>query len=90
MTTLTRPKARLKVCLPTDEKADLEEAARVTGRTISEYVRAVIRQAAQVDLARGVVVIGEVFEQFLMALESDGEPNAALHKAHAHAKELGL
>lgn len=62
----------------------------MTGRSISDYVRAVIRQATQIDLARGVVVTDEVFEELLLALESDGEPNAALRKAHARAKELGL
>ena len=46
--------ARLELRLPAAEKAEIEEAAGLTGRTVTEYVRTAARDAARTDLARRV------------------------------------
>ena len=56
-----RTTTRLELRLPAQEKADIEEAARLSGRTVTEYVRTAARDAALTDLARSVIVSAETF-----------------------------
>ena len=60
---------RLELRLPAQEKADIEEAARLSGRTVTEYVRTAARDAALTDLARSVIVSAETFDALLAALD---------------------
>ncbi|MCR2052131.1 DUF1778 domain-containing protein [Actinomyces bowdenii] len=84
------PTARLELRLPAQEKADIEEAARISGRTVTEYVRSAAREAARMDLARSIQVSAEVFDALLVALDSTPPANPAMARAHARAAELGL
>ena len=70
--------------------AEIEEAAGLTGRTVTEYVRTVARDAARTDLARSIKVSGEVFDALVAAIESDAPPVPAMVRARARAEELGL
>ena len=81
---------RLELRLPAQEKADIEEAARLSGRTVTEYVRTAARDAALTDLARSVIVSAETFDALLAALDSPPVPNPAMDHAHLRAAELGL
>ena len=81
---------RLELRLPAQEKADIEEAARLSGRTVTEYVRTAARDAALTDLARSVIVSAETFAALLAALDSPPAPNPAMDHAHLRAAELGL
>jgi hypothetical protein len=81
---------RLELRLPAQEKADIEEAARLSGRTVTEYVRTAARDAALTDLARSVIVSAETFDALLAALDSPPAPNPAMDHAHLRAAELGL
>ena len=81
---------RLELRLPAQEKADIEEAARLSGRTVTEYVRTAARDAALTDLARSVIVSAETFDALLAALDSPPAPNPAMYHAHLRAAELGL
>ena len=81
---------RLELRLPAQEKADIEEAARLSGRTVTEYVRTAARDAALTDLARSVIVSAETFDAILAALDSPPAPNPAMDRAHLRAAELGL
>lgn len=76
--------------MPAQEKADIEEAARLSGRTVTEYVRTAARDAALTDLARSVIVSAETFDALLAALDSPPAPNPAMDHAHLRAAELGL
>ena len=78
--------ARLELRLPAAEKAEIEEAAGLTGRTVTEYVRT----AARTDLARSIKVSGEVFDALVAAIESDAPSAPAMVRARARAEELGL
>ena len=82
--------ARLELRLPAQEKADIEEAARLAGRTVTEYVRAAARGAARADLARSIIVSAETFDALLASLDSSPAPNPAVARAHSRAAELGL
>ena len=64
--------ARLELRLPAAEKAEIEEAAGLTGRTVTEYVRTAARDAARTDLARSIKVSGEVLNLIPGALELKG------------------
>ena len=81
---------RLELRLPAQEKADIEEAARLSGRTVTEYVRTAARDAALTDLARSVIVSAETFDALLAALDSPPAPTPAMDHAHLRAAELGL
>ena len=81
---------RLELRVPAQEKADIEEAARLSGRTVTEYVRTAARDAALTDLARSVIVSAETFDALLAALDSPPAPNPAMDHAHLRAAELGL
>ena len=85
-----RTTTRLELRLPAQEKADIEEAARLSGRTVTEYVRTAARDAALTDLARSVIVSAETFDALLAALDSPPAPNPAMDRAHLRAAELGL
>ncbi|MBF0697432.1 DUF1778 domain-containing protein [Actinomyces bowdenii] len=76
--------------MPTQEKMDIEEAARISGRTVTEYVRSAAREAARVDLARSIQVSAEAFDALLEALDSTPPANPAMARAHARAADLGL
>ena len=83
--------ARLELRLPSQEKADLEEAARLSGRTVSEYVREATRDAVRTDLARSISVAPDTFDALLEALEAPSPAlSPAMARAHARAAELGL
>ena len=82
--------ARLELRLPAAEKAEIEEAAGLTGRTVTEYVRTAARTAARTDLARSIKVSGEVFDALVTAIKSDAPPVPAMVRARARAEELGL
>ena len=60
---------RLELRLPAQEKADIEEAARLSGRTVTEYVRTAARDAALTDLARSVIVSAAMDRAHLRAAE---------------------
>lgn len=87
--TATAP-ARLELRLPAQEKADIEEAAALTGRTVTEYVRTAAKEAARLDLTRSIQVSPEAFDALLVAIDSTPPPNPAMTRAHARAAELGL
>ena len=82
--------ARLELRLPAAEKAEIEEAAGLTGRTVTEYVRTAARDAARTDLARSINVSGEVFDALVAAIESDAPPVPAMVRTRARAEKLGL
>ena len=81
---------RLELRLPAQEKADIEEAARLSGRTVTEYVRTAARDAALTDLARSVIASAAPFDALLAALDSPPAPKPAMDHAHLRAAELGL
>jgi uncharacterized protein (DUF1778 family) len=75
--------ARLDVRLRPDKKALIEEAATLSGKTISEYVVSTLLQQSTEVLQRHrhIRLSDRDRDQFLALLDASDEPNAALTQA---------
>jgi len=75
--------ARIEFRLPSDIKKQIEKAAQVSGRTITDFAKDVLTREAQAVLGQHEVISlsGRDRDVFLKILESDPTPNAALMAA---------
>lgn len=85
MPTIVRKKsrkssARLDVRLRPDKKALIEEAATLSGKTVSEYVvSTLLQQSAEIlERHRHIRLSDRDRDQFLALLDASDEPSAAL------------
>jgi uncharacterized protein (DUF1778 family) len=78
-----RSTARLEVRLEQRSKKTIEDAAALSGQSISDFVVSTILTHATEILERDrqIVLSNRDQERFLAALEAEEEPNAALRKA---------
>lgn len=95
MPTIARKKARksnarLDVRLRPDNKALIEEAATLSGKTISEYVVSTLLQQSTevVQRHRHIRLSNRDRNQFLAVLDASDEPSAALTQAAQKYKRL--
>ena len=85
--------ARLEARISADQKATLQHAASLSGRTLSEFVVASAQEAASRVIHEHAVVRLSRNEQvaFVSALLDPPEPNARLRQAAAaYRKQMGL
>jgi len=75
--------ARVEFRLPPEEKEMIEQAVRLLGTTLSEFVRPRLVQDARKILAEYSItrLTDRDRDIFLAMLEADSEPNAELQKA---------
>lgn len=80
---LTNQTTRLDFRLPAEQKALIERAAAVQGRTVTDFAVASLVKAAQetVEQASLTRLSARDRDAFLQMLDRDTEPNAALKKA---------
>jgi uncharacterized protein (DUF1778 family) len=89
---LRKSNARLDVRLRPDNKALIEEAATLSGKTISEYVVSTLLQQSTEVLQRHrhIRLSDRDRDQFLALLDASNEPNAALtHAVRKYKRVLG-
>lgn len=85
--------ARLEARISAEQKATLQHAASLSGRTLSEFVVASAQEAANRVLQEHAMVRLSRSEQvaFVSALLDPPEPNARLRQAAAtYRKQMGL
>ena len=85
--------ARLEARISVEQKAALQHAASLSGRTLSEFVLASAQEAANRVIQEHAVIRLSRSEQvaFVSALLDPPEPNARLRRAAAaHRKQMGL
>ncbi|KAB2872800.1 MAG: DUF1778 domain-containing protein [Burkholderiaceae bacterium] len=85
--------ARLEARMTTDQKALLQRAAALSGRTLSEFVLASAQEAAAKIVQEHETIRLSRSEQvaFVTALLQPGAPNARLRKAAAkYRQQMGL
>ena len=85
--------ARLEARISAERKAVLQQAAALSGRTLSEFVVASAREAASRVIQEHETIRLSCTEQiaFVRALLNPPPPNARLRKAAAaYRKQLGL
>lgn len=83
--------ARIEFRLPTDIKRQIEKAAQVSGRTVTDFAKDVLTREAQAVLEQHEVIFlsDRDRDAFLKMLESDPTPNAALlAAAKRHRKRV--
>lgn len=83
--------ARIEFRLPADVKRQIEKAAQVSGRTITDFAKDVLTREAQavLDQHETVSLSDRDRDIFLKMLESDPTPNAALlAAAKRHRKRV--
>ena len=82
--------ARLDVRLPSRNKDLIEEAAALTGQSVSDYVvLTLVQHSGEVlEQHRNIRLSDRDRERFLKMLEADGEPNAALKRAARRFKRF--
>ncbi|MBY0246785.1 MAG: DUF1778 domain-containing protein [Nitrospiraceae bacterium] len=82
--------ARLDVRLRSDKKALIEEAATLSGKTISEYVvSTLVQQSTEVlQRHRHIQLSDRDRDQFLALLDASDEPNATLTEAARKYKRI--
>jgi uncharacterized protein (DUF1778 family) len=82
--------ARLEARIPTDLHAMLKRAADLQGRTMTDFVVAAVREAAQQAIEEAEVMRLSMRDQmaFAQALISAPAPNAALERAFTRRKQL--
>lgn len=82
--------ARLEARISNDLHALLRRAAEIEGRTMTDFVVAAVREAAQraVEQAEVVRLTLEDQQCFAQALLSPPKPNAALKRAIARKRKL--
>lgn len=98
MPTIARKKsrkssARLDVRLRSDNKALIEEAATLSGKTVSEYVVSTLLQQSTEVLKRHryIRLSNRDRDQFLALLDAPDEPSASLtHAARKYKRMLGV
>jgi len=75
--------ARLDFRLRSEAKARIEEAAILSGMSVSDFAVSTLLRAANqiVESHRTLRLSRRDFERFLAALDSDAEPNPALRQA---------
>lgn len=83
MATTARNSARLEVRLEERSKKTIEDAAALSGQSISDFVVSATLSHAMdlLERSRRIVLSKRDLERFLAALESEDQPNAALKKA---------
>lgn len=82
--------ARLEARIPTDLHAMLKRAADLQGRTMTDFIVAAVREAAQHAIEDAEVMRLSMRDQmaFAQAFISVPAPNAALERALARRKQL--
>jgi uncharacterized protein (DUF1778 family) len=82
--------ARLDVRLRSDNKALIEEAATLSGKTMSEYVvSTLVQQSTEVlQRHRHVQLSDQDRDQFLALLDASDEPSPALTQAARRYKRI--
>ena len=82
--------ARLDVRLRSDKKALIEEAATLSGKTISEYVVSTLLQQSTEVLQRHrhIRLSDRDRDQFLALLDASDKPNASLTHAARRYKQM--
>ena len=82
--------ARLEARIPTDLHAMLKRAADLQGRTMTDFIVAAVREAAQHAIEEAEVMRLSMRDQmaFAQALISAPAPNAALERAFTRRKQL--
>lgn len=93
MTTLTKmPKTRLDFRLDADAKETIEQAAFLSGKSLSEFAVSTLLTSAREILDRHQVIrfSNRDFDAFLDHIESDQEPNETLRQAAERYKRLPL
>lgn len=95
MPTIVRKKsrkssARLDVRLRPDKKALIEEAATLSGKTVSEYVvSTLLQQSAEIlERHRHIRLSDRDRDQFLALLDASDEPSVALTGAVRKYKQV--
>lgn len=95
MPTMARKKsrkstARLDVRLRPDKKALIEEAATLSGKTMSEYViSTLLQQSAEIlQRHRHIRLSNRDRDQFLALLDASDEPSAGLTRAVRRYKQV--
>lgn len=95
MSTIARKKSRksnerLDVRLRSDNKALIEEAATLSGKTISEYVvSTLVQQSTEVlQRHRHIRLSDRDRDQFLAVLDATDEPNTSLSQAARKYKRI--
>lgn len=89
MGAVTTNDARIEIWLGGEAKAVVEEAAALTGQSLSDFaVSALLEKATQVVTAQPVRVLSERDARtFLRMLDSEEQPNETLREAAAWYKE---
>ena len=87
---LRKSNARLDVRLRSDNKALIEEAATLSGKTVSEYVvSTLVRQSTEVlQRHRHIRLSDRDRDQFLALLDASDEPSPALTQAARNYKRI--
>lgn len=83
--------ARIEFRLPADIKKQIERAAQVSGRTVTDFAKDVLTREAQLVLGQHetISLSDRDRDAFLAILESDPTPNAALlAAAKKHRKRM--
>ena len=95
MTAISQSDARLEFRLPSAWKAEIEQAATVLNRSLTDFATTVLREAAQKVLAEHmqeahIVLSDRDRDRFLDLLENPPPPNAALKAAFKrHSRRVG-
>ena len=93
MSTVTKNTARLNVRLPAKLKEIIEEAATLSGQSVSDFaVSSLVQTAQQVIEQRGVTELSNRDREVFVAMldDSGAKPNKALKDAAArYRKHLG-
>ncbi len=84
-----RSKTRLDFRVSVESKTIIEQAASLSGQTVSDFaVSILVKSAQEIILQNQQTKLSERdFKIFLQILESDGEPNEALKKAADNYKK---
>lgn len=93
MTTIVKkPKTRLDFRLDTDAKEMIEQAAHLSGRSLSDFAISTLLQSAQevLDSHQTIRFSNRDFEAFLEVIEANREPNEALQRAAERYKRQPL
>jgi uncharacterized protein (DUF1778 family) len=90
MTTTRTPTARLEARISAELHAMLKRAAELQDRTVTDFVVAAVRDAAQRAIEHAGVIRLSIADQeaFARALLSPSKPNPALARAYARRRTL--
>lgn len=82
-------KTRMDFRVSVESKAIIEQAASLSGQTVSDFAVSTLIKSAQevISQHRQTKLSERDFKIFLEMLESDGEPNEALKKAAENYKK---